>query len=48
MKTYVIASVFGSKVPFRIKAASEDEALQRVFDHMGSTEYRVISVGAPQ
>lgn len=45
MKTYIISCIsVPSQVPFRIEAHDADEALQKVFDHMGSENYRVVSV----
>lgn len=39
---YIIEHIRGSCVPFRVKASSEDEALERVYHHMGSTNYKVV------
>lgn len=45
MKTYIISCMGApSRVPFRIEAHDADEALQKVFDHMGSENYRIVSV----
>lgn len=44
-KIYIIEHMKGSKVPFRITNVSdEDEALGRVFEHMGSNQYRIVRI----
>ena len=44
MNTYIIEHVNGSRVPFRIKANNETEALEKVFEHMGMTNYHVVGI----
>lgn len=45
MKTYIISCIsVPSRVPFRIEAKDADEALEKVFEHMGSENYHIIGI----
>lgn len=45
MKTYIIGcTLWESKTPFRVTAKDEDEALRKVFEHMGMNSYKVIGI----
>ncbi len=44
MKTYIIESIHGTPVPFRVEAPDEETALERVSKYMGVSLYKVVGI----